>query len=1364
MRIEFRILGPLEVGADGGAVALGSPKQRALLALLLVHANETLSRDRLIEELWGDAQPASVESALHVYLSRLRRVLDSAGAGSALVRDAYGYKLRVEPEQLDAERFARLVGEGSEVLAAGKADFAGKRFREALALWRGPALADLQSERFAITASARLDEQRVSALEQRLEADLALGRDRELIGELETLVAEHPYRERLRAQLMLALYRSGRQAEALSAYREARCTLADELGLEPSQELKQLEQAILRQDATLTLAPPVNLEIDSKPPPAPPAAVPPAREERKVVTVLFADLVGFTAQAERLDPEDVRAIQDRYWAPVRAEIERHGGTVEKFVGDAVMALFGAPRAHEDDPERAVRAALAIRGWARGEGLEVRIAATTGEALVRLGAQPLAGEGMAAGDVVNSAARLQAAAPVNGILVGDRTRRATDHVIDYQERSPVEVKGRAEPILVWEALRARSRVGVDTLHHVRTPLIGRGRELELLCSTIARVREERAPQLVTLIGVPGIGKSRLVYELMVAVARDPSVIIAWRQGRSLPYGDGVSFWALAEIVKAQAEVLETDSVERSGQKLGRTVRTLLGDEREAEWIERHLRPLAGLTADGAAAGDSRLEAFAAWRRFLEALADWRPLVLVFEDLHWADDGLLDFVDGLVEWVSGVPLLVIATARPELLERRPGWAGGKPNAFTLSLPPLSEEETTSLVTALLGDSSSLASEAQLALLANAGGNPLYAEQYVRVLSEQTEGFPVPETVQAVIAARVDALPTPEKTLLQDAAVFGKVFWSGAAAGLQGIDGSTAEAYLHALERKEFVQRARRSSVADEGEYAFRHLLIRDVAYGQIPRAVRASKHQQAAAWIESLGRNEDHAELLAHHYLNAVKWSRLAGAANAGLAVRARAALRQAGDRALALYAYAAAARHYERAAKIAADPDPDRPRAMLHHAQALQALGDGRRFELLEEAHQALLAAGDEEGAVEADLALVESWWSSGDDERCVEHLDRAAALVREREPTVAKARATTTLARFRMMFGHLKEGLRFAQEGLELAKATGLPELEARNLITIGTIRSHDDSHGGLAELERGIEIARDAGAIRELARGLTNLAYWYEGIGDLRRSEALGAESLVLHERLGQVELIRFGRGNMVGAFFASGRWDETERLATEFLAESEAGSPHVLDAYALGLRSRIRLGRNQEDAAIEDASRALETARRSRDSDIVVSALETMALVQSELGATEEAAALLDELLPHAIQYPHLIRSGWPSVVLVAERVGRTTEIRAILDGLQNEIRWRIAAQDTLDGRHADAADHYAEIGTLPDEAYERLRAARTFAAAGRPAEADNQTRRSLAFFRSAGATRYIREAELLLAGSQSAPRKAQQPDRSI
>jgi len=492
----------------------------------------------------------------------------------------------------------------------------------------------------------------------------------------------------------------------------------------------------------------------------------PIREERKVVTVLFCDLIGFTSRSEQLDPEDVSAMLASLHARLRTELERHGGTVEKFIGDAVMAVFGAPAAHEDDPERAVRAALAIRDELQEEGdLDVRIGVNTGEALVRLGARPLEGEGMIAGDVVNTASRLQTAAPVNGILVGEATYRATQRVIDYRDAPPVIAKGKAEPIHVWRALEARSRVGVDVRQQGRTPLVGRKRELDLLSDALQRAREEREPQLVTLVGVPGIGKSRLVWELFQRVDADPA-FITWRQGRSLPYGEGVSFWALSEMVKAQAGILESDSVAQAAEKLEGAIAGL-DVQGNKDWLLRHIRPLVGLETDAPPADAG--EAFGAWRRFFEALAEQQPLVLIFEDLHWADEGLLDFVDELVDTSRGAPLLVVGTARPELLFRRSGWGGGKANALTISLSPLSDEDTARLASAVL-DRSVVPAELQAALLARAGGNPLFAEEFARLAAGRGGNVELPDTVHALIAARLDALPDFEKELLQTAAVVG------------------------------------------------------------------------------------------------------------------------------------------------------------------------------------------------------------------------------------------------------------------------------------------------------------------------------------------------------------------------------------------------------------------------------------------------------------------------------------------------------------------------------------------------------------------------------------------------------------------
>src|SRR2546423_7833971 len=619
-----------------------------------------------------------------------------------------------------------------------------------------------------------------------------------------------------------------------------------------------------------------------------------ARTERKVVTVLFADLVGFTHRSEQLDPEDVAAILRPYHERLRGELERFGGTVEKFIGDAVMALFGAPLAHEDDPERAVRAALAIRDWAREEdNVQVRIAVNTGEALISLGARPESGEGMAAGDVVNTAARLQSAAPVNGVLAGEMTYRATADAIDYREADPVAAKGKTEPVRVGRALEPRSRVVTEAVS-TRTQLIGRKREVDQLVDAFERARQERSTQLVTVVGVPGIGKSRLVAELLAHVESLPDFVY-WRHGRSLPYGEGVAFWALGEMVKAQAGILESDQPDEVERKLREAVTQIVEDS-ERRWVEAKVRPLVGLGGDEASGGD-RGDTFSGWRRFFEALAEQGPLVMIFEDLHWAGDELLDFVDELSDWIEGVPLLVLCTARPELLDRRPGWGGGKRNALTISLSPLDGDATARLIAALL-DRSVLPAETQAALLVRAGGNPLYAEPFARMFSERGEvGGALPENVQGIIAARLDSLADDEKRLLQDAAVLGKGFLAGALATVTGSERPTVEQQLRSLGRKEFVRRERHSSVEGGLEDAFNHVLVRDVAYGQIPRSERAAKHRRAADWIESLGRTDDQAELLAHHYLSALELVQASGGVGDNLAVRARTAVRAAAAQAL-----------------------------------------------------------------------------------------------------------------------------------------------------------------------------------------------------------------------------------------------------------------------------------------------------------------------------------------------------------------------------------------------------------------------------------------------------------------------------------
>ena len=395
----------------------------------------------------------------------------------------------------------------------------------------------------------------------------------------------------------------------------------------------------------------------------------PGGEERKVVSVLFVDLVGFTARSDRADPEDVRSRLRLYHDLVKREIEAFGGTVEKFIGDAVMAVFGAPIAHEDDAERAVRASLRITDSIAqlneerpGLDLSIRAAVNTGEAVVALGARPEQGEGFVTGDVVNVASRLQGVAPVGSVVAGELTYRATRFAIEYEELEPVNVKGKDEPISIWRAVAARSRFGVDVEQGTRTPLIGREHELSLLEDLYRRAMQEQSPQLVTLSGEPGVGKSRLTWEFQRFIDEEPDLIF-WRQGRCLPYGEGITFWALGEIVKSHAGIVENDSPDDAADKLAKAVESVVEDEHERDWIRARLAPLVGLDA-AEGAPTEREESFAAWRSFLEAIAASRPFVLVVEDLHWADPAMLAFVEHLADWASGVPMMVLCTARPEL----------------------------------------------------------------------------------------------------------------------------------------------------------------------------------------------------------------------------------------------------------------------------------------------------------------------------------------------------------------------------------------------------------------------------------------------------------------------------------------------------------------------------------------------------------------------------------------------------------------------------------------------------------------------------------------------------------------------------
>ena len=1062
------------------------------------------------------------------------------------------------------------------------------------------------------------------------------------------------------------------------------------------------------------------------------------RRERKVVTVVFCDLVGFTSRAESLDPEDVEAILRPYHERVRSELERHGGTVEKFIGDAVMALFGAPTAHEDDPERAVRAALAIREFAVEEGLELRVGITTGEALVRLDAQPEAGEGMASGDVVNTAARLQSGAPINGILVDDMTYRATRHIVDFDEPQTIEAKGKSTPLAVRRVLEVRARFGVDVAHEARSELVGRERELGIVKDVFERARHERMPQLLTLVGVPGIGKSRLVYELFTQLIVPDPDLITWRQGRCLAYGDGITLWALTEIVKAQAGISEQDAPANAVAKL-RTAAADALPEQDAAWVESHLLALVGLAEETELGGNRRNEAFSAWRRFLEGLAEQRPLALVFEDLHWADEALLDFVDELVDWVTDVPLLVVATARPELLERRPNWGGGKLNATTLALAPLTDEETAKLLGGVLG-SPILAAETQLALLERAGGNPLYAEQFAELYVERgsTDELPLPETLQGIIAARLDGLDAEEKALLLDAAVVGKVFWTSAL----GRDETEVATSFHSLERKGFVRRQRRSSVEGQSELAFAHALVRDVAYGQIPRAERASKHVRVAEWIESLGRPEDHAEMRAYHWSSALDLARASGVEDAELVGRARVSLVDAGDRASGLNSHAVAASLYDDALGLWPDDDSRRPDLLFRRARALYLADDERAEEALETARDALLEIDEGAFAAEAAsyLALVE--WYRGHGEAARAHLERAEQLVGG-SVSASATRVLTVSARTRVIARETDDALRIAQRAYAMADELGLDELRAHALTTLGLAHLGLDDPAGEAEMERALEIAVEIDS--PIASNiLNNIAVERSLKGDLVRTEELYGQGLSLAERYGDRGQVRFIRGNLMFVDFVCGRWDSTLATAEAFIAESEAGTPHAQANVAHALRGNIRVGRDDLDGALADHLRALELARERQDPQSIVVTLTMTAATHAERGELDDTRRFVVELLPllqkHPLLGPLFLLAPW------ADELGVAEQLLAICEAAR-KTPMHEASRRALAGDYAGAADIYRDSGNVTAEAHQRYHAGRRALERGELAEGEAQLRRALEFHRSVDATFYVRREQALL-----------------
>jgi len=952
--MDYRILGPLEVREAGRPVDLRRQKPRALLAFLLLRPGRLVSTDVLVDALWGERPPPTAAAALRNYVSQLRGVL-----GTEIVRSRPGgYLLDVAPEEIDLVRFEALAAEGRRVTGQGRVE----KLREALALWRGPPLADL-SEGFAIDEGRRLEELRAAALEDLVDSELALGSRADLVGDLEPLIADNPFRERLRGQLMLALYRGGRQAEALEVYRQTRRMLLDELGIEPGEALRELEQSILRQDPALT-------------PPAPRLEQEPAatqEERRKTVTVLLADLVG----SDDLDPEVMRTAATRALGAVRGALEAHGATVEQRSGDEVMAVFGVPRSHEDDALRAARAALELLEAAReqaGPGIGVRVSIDTGEVLAGADA---AGHGFVAGPVIPLARRRLQAAEPGEIRAGPVTIALLGGAVLSAPGGRADAGARLVGLVE----------GVPALHrHLETPLIGRETELGGLTAAFERVVDEQRCRLFLLLGEPGIGKTRLTAELTTRLAGEAKVLT----GRCVSYGRGATFLPLVELVRSVAAEID--------------LRELLAGDEHAELVAASLSELVG--EEGTPV--SRSDTFWAVRRLFETIAAQRPVVLVLEDLHWAEPTLLDLIEYLAAQATTAPIFVLGVARPELLEGRPGWL----TADSISLGPLSRAEGEYLIEQL----ADVPPRLRATILSTAGGNPLFVEQLLAHAREGGDPETASPSLAALLASRLDRLEAAELSLLQRGAVVGREFDRGALAHLLPGRADRVDDDFAALVHKGFVVE-RGSDVV-----SFHHVLIRDAAYATLPKGRRAELHEQFARWLMARPSVAD--EVVGFHLEQASAYLVEVGAPSGHaleLACEAGERLAAAGLRAWRRADTTTAMGLLARAVELLPRSAPARLEPLCELGLALRTAGEiERAHAILGEAAELAKAAGERRLELRARIELANAQLSSEPEGGAGPLLDLLGAAI----PVFEGYGDDRSLGRAWLLSGYVQGGLR----------------------------------------------------------------------------------------------------------------------------------------------------------------------------------------------------------------------------------------------------------------------------------------------------------------------------------------------------
>lgn len=1055
-------------------------------------------------------------------------------------------------------------------------------------------------------------------------------------------------------------------------------------------------------------------------------------DERRTATVLFADLSGYTAIAERLDPESVKRLLERILTRLGEEVAKYGGYVDKFIGDNVMAIFGAPVAHGDDAERAVRAGLGMQAamdevnetlaQQHGVTFALCVGINTGEVLAGH-----VGDGYTViGDSVNVAARLQAAAHPGTVTVGGPTYRATRDAIEYRDLpEPLQLKGKAEPVHAWEAVASVGphAAAASIAAPARAPLVGRGAELAQLQGLVERVVHRRGPHLATVIGEAGVGKSRLLaeFEQELASAQSPPLI---RRGRCLPYGSSIAYWPLGEVIRAECAIVDGDPPATAWKKLTLRLGELLDDSQnelggsspsKVALIGR----LLGIEAPGEPPAFEEQDAqrareafFAAVRSCFEGLARERPLVLVWEDIHWADEGMLDLIEHLVRWARA-SVLQICLAREELLQRRGDWGGVRRDATTVFLEPLGKLHTRELISSLLAVEEPSESVIET-VAARAEGNPLFAEEMVRRLSEEegASAAELPATVQALLAARLDSLEPFQRRVLAHAAVVGRTFWEGALAPVVQAEGGDLQDALRALREKDLVVTGEAGGLAGEPELAFKHALIRDAAYEMLPKAVRARKHFEVAQFIQARAgeRVEEVVALLAEHYGRAAQLGAELSLAPAELEpyrVNALRYMEAAGDAATAFYSNAEAFSQYQAAAEQTAGDAV--PLARLLEKQGDVALRLGRvdaAIDVWERALEHHRSEEDLEQVAELHRKIGAGLAHKGERKQAIEHHQRGINLIKDGEPSLALVRLYEEAAWLYTQTGDNMLAIYASEKALRLAEQLGEVRAASRAHGIFGRVFGRiGDSAKARENLERAVELARGSDA-HETVLALTALGHHLESSeGDYAAAASAYGDALALAQQIGDVpaEIELHAAAAQLALYAAD--WDQVKRSsdASAELSEREGLVGKLCLPYALRGRLHWRMGAWNESG--ECYRRAHELAEQIGWSEVSFDALFGLSNTLRDQGDAPGAQAALSRALE------------------VCERAGlivqsiQASSARAVLHGIAGDAeRAREAADEALQTAErvhypvgqAAALEAAGLAGTLP-EALEDLRSAR-------------------------------------------------------